>query len=124
MVAAMGVDEHTRRLWMIAPITAQSTARQTDREFWPTAASTDDDVARLLALAYDDTIDFDPDADYAQELHTWRTRDGADDSASRIAFSDGQLVGACLIGAEFDQPFLYEMLCFGATASEASPRPC
>lgn len=95
---------------MIAPITAQSTAAlPTDRELWPTRASDDDDVARLLALAYEDTIDFDPDADFAHELHTWRTVDGADDLASRIAFSDDQLVGACLIGSEFGHPFLYEI---------------
>jgi RimJ/RimL family protein N-acetyltransferase len=94
---------------MIAPITLEPTPHAVDREFLPTSASHDDHVAQLLAVAYDDTIDFDPDANYARELHTWRTHDGADDLASRIAFSDGQLVGACLIGSELGHPFLYEI---------------
>lgn len=105
----MGVREHLRRRWIVAPLTARSATRNTDGELRATHESHDEDVAELLAIAYVDMIDFDPDADYAHELLTWRTHDGADDSASRIAFIDGQLVGACLIGSELGHPFLYEI---------------
>ncbi len=105
----MGVNEHLRRRWTVVPLAGSSAARTTDQEFRPTRETDDDDIARFLAAAYEDTIDFDPEADYPRELHTWRTHDGADDSASRLSFRDGQLVGACLIASDLGQPFLYEI---------------
>jgi GNAT superfamily N-acetyltransferase len=76
-----------------------------------TAPSYDDRVAALLHAAYDPTtIDYEPDADYRQEVRTWRCVDHADDEASRVALDQDNLVGASLIAEELDAPFLYEVV--------------
>ncbi len=76
-----------------------------------TTDSDDPSLARLLDLAYTDTIDHGLEADHGEELRTWRTVDGADDGASFVAVgADGSLAGACLIGRELGAPFLYEIV--------------
>lgn len=96
-----------RRRWVLAPITAGPSDRET-LTLRPTSSDDDTALAALLDRAYVGTIDHDPDADHVVELETWRRVDGADDEASAVA-SDNELVGACLIGREFDAPFVYEI---------------
>lgn len=76
----------------------------------PTTPADDALLVALLDAAYVGTIDADPDSDHDEELRTWRNVDGANDRASAVALVDGELVGACLIGAELGAPFLYEIV--------------
>lgn len=95
---------------MLAPVTAGSRRSDAPTSVRPTAPSDDDQLASLLDASYVDSIDFDPDADHADELRTWRSQDGADDDASFIAVVDGAPVAASLVGRELGAPFLYEVV--------------
>ena len=98
-----------RRRWVLAPLGAGPFTS----ELAVLRNSTPEDdpaLVNLLDAAYTGTIDFDPDADHADELRTWRGTDGGDDRTSSVAEADGRIVGACLIGRDLGAPFLYEIV--------------
>lgn len=98
-----------RRRWAIAPLDRPPESVTTEVRVRPTSEADDEQLAAFLDTAYVGTIDFDPETDHRTVLHTWRTIDGADDAASRVVVHEGRIVGACLIGAELGQPFLYDV---------------
>jgi hypothetical protein len=75
-----------------------------------TTGMDDPAIAALLTATHVGTIDFDPDADSVDEVMTWRPVDDADDEASAVAVSGGEIVGASLVGRELGTPFLYEIV--------------
>src|SRR5207249_141936 len=99
----VAVNSLSRRRWTMAPLRA---ARQPMAVSMRATTQMDDPaIAALLRVSYVGTIDFDPDTDHVDELKRWRQLDEADDEASVLALSGGELVGASLIARELGTPF-------------------
>jgi GNAT superfamily N-acetyltransferase len=104
----VAVSSLSRRRWTMAPL--RPAGEPIAVSIRATTQMDDPAIAALLGASYVGTIDFDPDADHVDELMRWRQLDEADDEASVLALSDGELVGASLIARELGTPFLYEIV--------------
>lgn len=106
----IGVNGRLRRRWALSPLPGPGAIRSNEGvTLRPTAPADDRALAALLQRCYLGTIDFDADHDFQKELLTWRSVDYADDEASTVAVSDGELIGMCLIAHELGSPLVYEV---------------